>query len=191
MFTWILKTWIPNSFWKGVHWIPKCVHLNLIRQKLFVRQCFVVTKKLVYFHLLKRCKYSKKFSCCQAYSAIMIPGNLEPLRLGNGEISHHKTPFMCRLWNYITLSTMSRTKQFCNIEIGENFMVSEVTRLFTFMRLSDVVIAWFSTKANNTLIVSVYQLIQKQLLYEKYDIKAVQTSFQFANIEYKYLQWYL
>ena len=79
-----------------------------------------------------------------------------------GKISHHKTPFMSRLWNYITLSIMSRSKtvspcwnwwEFHGIRGDQIVHINETFRC---------VIAWFSTKANNTSIVSVYQLIQKQ-----------------------------
>ena len=67
--------------------------------------------------------------------------------------------------------------------------VSEVKwPVFTLMRHSKIIIAWYCTKINNTSIVSVHQFIQKQFLYQTFDIKAIQIRFKFANAVYKYLQ---
>ena len=55
------------------------------------------------------------------------------------------------------------------------------------MRHSKFFIAWYYTKTKNTPIVTVHRLIQKQFLYQTYDIKAIHTTFQFSNALYKYI----
>ena len=129
-----------------------------------------------------------------------IPWNVEPLRLGNREKSAmFKSHFISRLWNYMMFSTrpwiffslMSRKKGLCYVETSENFIVLMVkwpgcSHWLNIQSLSCTIL-----HPNQQYINRVYQLIQKQLLYQIYAIKAIQTTFQFANAVYKYLPWYL